>query len=301
MQREHEREDLAGPAGQGRERHRERGQEAGVEGCVELRRMHRQAACARGRYQPPRRLVEPGRALRWELHGPGQVARAAVAAAVQKAADPPEREPHEQPRGHAVGELEQRQPAPRCKPPGCERRGGQRAEHHEPPCREVEHVGQRLHEAASRREKLVAIFDHVKQPGPHEPPQKHLEREGHDRVGIEAHRSPTPDRKPRAGSGRDQQHHAIPAHRNSLAIVERRKHEGDEACHDRHRHGERRRRVAPAALHERAADGHRGPRRPHGEGQTPAEERHRPLAEGEPRGNVEQRREHASGVAFLGL
>ena len=213
-------------------------------------------------------------------------------AAVEEAAHPAERETHEQPRRDAVGEPQDREPPPAGEPPGGEAGRGQRAEHDEAACGDVEHRAQSLRPAAAGREELLAVFNHIEEPGADEAPQKHLHAEREDRVGVEAGAATTHDRQPGAGGYSREEHDSIAADRHARAVIERRQPPHDHSAGDREGQSERGRGRPPTMPHRmphEEADSDDAPRR---EQQADAEERYGPVAERHGHGDVEERRSH---------
>ena len=100
VKREHECAHGAVPFCKRGEGNRQPGEDRGVDRRVELGRMDGEAPgagpCRQRRNQPPRRLIEPGRAVRGEADGPGKIAGASKAAAIEKTADPADGQAEEQ-------------------------------------------------------------------------------------------------------------------------------------------------------------------------------------------------------------
>ena len=286
MERQHESEHLAVAPEQGRGDHGEGSEDCGIDGRVELRRMQGNAASVRGR-------IMPGWArARRKPHSPGQVAGAAVAAAVEEAADSSDRQADEQPGGDAVGQPHQREFSPGCKPPGCEGGRGQRPEDDQPAAGDVDDGSQRLGQAHRWAKKLRAVFEHVEQPGADKAPQKNLRTERENRVGVEARSAAADDRQPGARGRRHQEHHAVASDRHPGTVVERRQDPQQHRSDDQDRHPKRPAGRPEAVPRCRPREARAPQHRPDGQPESPAEQRHAAAAQFERRGDVKQRRPH---------
>ncbi len=163
--------------------------------CREICRIKHDACAKPARFE----LFHVRQTIAGKSYGPGQVAFATIAAAIQKAADTAKGETDQQARREQIGHRQQRQLMPPNKPPQGQHRPKKGSINDEPSFGEFQDIEHGFADAI-RLETRIPVFDDVEQSGTDDSEQQETKGEGKDRIGRKSHLLRTMHRQQDSGN-----------------------------------------------------------------------------------------------------